>query len=138
MARTNIQNLGTIQYFRGDTNACPFQRTVNGSPIDITGYAYLLTVSRQNSPLAAEAAAAQIMQISGVIEPDQVSNIGQFSFAPAVLDYASIQDSDYIETPANSGILVAEFFYDIQETAPAGAIETFGKGLFQVLMDITK
>lgn len=136
MARSNIQSLPTIQYFRGDTNVCRFLRTVSGVAIDITGFSYLLTVSRANSPSAAEAAAEQIMQLTGVVDPDQNTNTGQFDFQPSVSDYTPLLDADFVD--AGNGQLVANLFYDVQETQSGGAIETLGKGDFQILMDITK
>lgn len=138
MARQNIQPLASIQFFRGDTNRCTFIRQVDDQPIDITGYAYLFTISRVNSPLAAQAAADQIMQLTGIVDPDQANNTGAFSFSPTVNDWMGVPEGDFVETPAASGILVASYFYDIQETQPSGPIETLGKGIVQVLMDITK
>lgn len=135
MARQNIPALQDVQYFRGDTNACPFSRTVDNVAIDITGFSFLLTVSRLNSPLSGEAVANQIMQLTGVVDPDQVANTGLFRFTPVVADYNSIVDADYVNT---NGVLVAQFHYDIQETNAGGNIETLGKGSFEVLMDITK
>lgn len=133
MARNSIQVLSTVQYFRGDTNKCQFTRTLNAVPVDITGFSYLLTVSRLLSPKAAEAAANEIMQVVGVLD-DAVN--GVFSFAPSVADYSTILDADYEQL--SNGVLVASFYYDIQETNAAAEITTIGTGTFQVIQDITK
>jgi hypothetical protein len=113
--------LGDIEMTRADSY--PLTLTVKSKstdlPIDLTGYAFLLTVNSEKDPTDIT---HQIFQVAGVVDPDQVTNKGKVSFTP---------------TSANTAT-VGKFYYDIQWTV-GGTVRSWNeKKKFVILQDITK
>jgi len=101
---------------RGDT--VPDQRTItdaNGDPVDITGYAYLLTINSERDP---DDATQQITQSTGVLV-DPGNGVVQFPWTTF-----NIEPSIY--------------WFDIQQTDDQGKIKTIEKDVYFVEQDITK
>lgn len=103
---------------RGDTY--PTQLIVkdeNGVIIDITGFAFILTVDPSEEPIDA---LANLFALTGTIVDGPA---GAVSFAPSV--------GEANQTPS-------EYYYDVQMTDLGGAIRTITKGRYTFLQDITK
>ena len=105
----------TISRFRGDTYPIPFTAKVNGTPIDITGYAFVMSLSTKENPSAAD----YVWQIGGTID-DTTNGRGHF---------------DLTEQQADQ---VGNFYYDVQVTDAAGKRHTPRKGRMVFTQDITK
>lgn len=107
-----------ITRYRGDT--IPDQFTIlqsNGSPQDLSGYAFLLTVNRTKDPLNI---ADQVFQVTGVISAP-TSGVVEFPLTDPQAD----------QTPG-------KYYYDIQATTPTGKKHTIQKGTYKFKQDITK
>ena len=107
-----------IDRVRGDTY--PFIFTVNdsaGSPIDITGYSFLLTVDPEESPTDAT---NNLFQLTGSIVSGPAGTV-EFSLTALQAD----------QEPAG-------YYYDLQMTDTATDIRTIAKGAWNVVQDITK
>ena len=104
---------------RGDTPTIPVQVTDDqGTPIDITGGTFVLTVDPSDSPTDA---VNNLFSTAGVIT--DAAN-GRVSFSPTAVD-----------TDQSPG----EYFYDIEGNVPLQfGIRTILKGGFQILQDISK
>jgi hypothetical protein len=113
--------LGDIEMTRADSY--PLILTVKskstGLPIDLTGYAFLLTVNSEKDPTDIT---HQIFQVAGVTDPDQVTNTGKVSFTPTSIDTAT----------------VGKFYYDIQWIVGSTVRSWNEKKKFVILQDITK
>jgi hypothetical protein len=113
--------LGDIEMTRADSY--PLILTIKSKstslPIDLTGYAFKLTVNSDKDPIDVT---NQIFQVAGVVDPDQVANTGKVSFTPTSADTAT----------------VGKFYYDIQWTV-GGTVRSWNeKKKFTVKQDITK
>ncbi len=114
--------IGDIVYSRGDSYAIVLwlKDKNTGEFIDITGYTFLLTVDPDKAP---EDDTHNVFQLVGLVDPDQETNKGKFSFKPT-------------EEQSNS---VGKLYYDIQFVDPDGNKRTFVKGFkFTLDQDITK
>jgi hypothetical protein len=113
--------LGDIEMTRGDSY--PLTLTVKskstGLPIDLTGYAFLLTVNSEKDPTDIT---HQIFQVIGIVDIDQVANKGKVAFTP---------------TSANT-VTVGKFYYDIQWTVGSIIRSWNEKKKFTIKQDITK
>jgi hypothetical protein len=113
--------LGDIEMTRADSY--PLILTIKskstGLPIDLTGYAFLLTVNSEKDPTDIT---HQIFQVTGVVDPDQVTNTGKVSFTPTSADTAT----------------VGKFYYDIQWIVGSVVRSWNEKKKFTIKQDITK
>lgn len=108
----------TITRFRGDTVPDQFTaKTVSGTPQDLTGYAFTMTVNRTKNPLNIS---EQLFALTGVIT-NPTGGIVQFT--PTALE------AD--QTPGR-------YYYDVQAITPSGARHTLRKGTYKFKQDITK
>lgn len=106
--------------FRGDTKPIAFKLWSDqaaGLALDITDYAFKLTVDPEEEPVDDT---ANILSLDGVIT--SVSD-GEFQFEPTALDM---------------DITPGEYYYDLEITDPAGNIETQFVKKFTIVQDITK
>lgn len=89
--------LGNIIMSRGDSY--PLNLTVKGKssglPIDLTGYTFILTVTKDKDPIDNT---TKIFEVAGVVDADQVINKGKVSFTPSSLDTS----------------IAGKFYYDIE------------------------
>lgn len=103
---------------RGDTT--PFTFTMleadGTTPVNITGFTYLLTVDPLEEPTDA---LGNLFQLTGTVT-DGPNGIVQFQLSV---------------TQANN---LGEFFFDLQQTDGAGDIRTVVKGEWEFKQDITK
>lgn len=118
---TKDHNLATLIRFRGDTYPAvftvrqkPSSVSVEGAPIDITGWAFALTINTEDNPVDAT---NQVASVSGVLT-DATNGVVSFSI------------------PA--GLLIGDMFYDVQSTNTLGHIRTHGKGVLTITQDINK
>jgi hypothetical protein len=113
--------LGDIEMTRADSY--PLILTIKSKstslPIDLTGYAFLLTVNSDKDPTDIT---NQIFQVAGVVDPDQVTNKGKVSFTPTSVNTATI----------------GKFYYDIQWSVGSTIRSWNEKKKFTVKQDITK
>lgn len=103
---------------RGDTG--PFQFVVkdsSGTPIDITGFSFLLTVDPNDIPIDAS---GNLFDLTGTII-DGPNGVFQFT----------LDATDADQTPAI-------YFYDVQMTDLASNKRTIIRGQWEVTQDITK
>jgi len=101
---------------RGDTYADVINISSAGSPLDVTGYTFLLTVDTQKAP---SDTSTQVYQLTGTIL-DAVN--GQVEFAPSAVQADQ----------------VGGFYYDVQMTDGAGRKRTVLAGKYKYVQDITK
>lgn len=106
-----------LTFQRGDTIRWTFTILNPSTPIDVTGYSFLLTVDPSSAPVNSS---MNLFQLSGVLL-DAPNGIVQFSMSPTQSD----------QVPG-------EYFYDLQMTDVAGSIRTIAKGSFSFEQDITK
>lgn len=104
---------------RGDSPVIPFRYTTTSSPngVDITGYAFTLTVSTEEEPTTT---ANEVFTAAGVIT---TASEGRFSFQPTTTD----TDLDVNTT----------YYFDISFVNGTQK-ETIAKGSITVLQDIGK
>jgi hypothetical protein len=107
----------TITRYRGDTAPDQFTITRDGVAVDITGYAFKLTVNSNDDPTDT---ADQLYSLTGSITD---AAAGYVEFAPTAME------AD--QTPG-------EYYYDVQQTDDLGAILTVAKGRYRYKQDITK
>jgi hypothetical protein len=97
--------LGNIEMTRGDSY--PLVMTVKGKtsrlPVDLTGYAFKLTVSTEKAPVDDT---NQVFQVVGVVDPDQVLNKGKVSFTPTTLNTANVLAKGYYDIQMTVGVIV--------------------------------
>jgi hypothetical protein len=112
--------------FRGDTYPAKFRATNEGSPqvLDITSYAFLMTVNSVKSPDANSSPIVgdQKFQITGTITD---AATGRFEF-------------QYTGSPAPQLLDPGTYYYDVQMTDGTGDIRTIIKGKYTIKQDITK
>lgn len=109
----------TIDRFRGDTYGNVFKiADSNGDPIDITGYTFKMTINSLKEPTDT---ATQIFQVVGTLVSP---SLGTVKFAPSSLQANAIEPGTY--------------YFDIQMTDGAGAIQTVATGKYIIRQDITK
>lgn len=109
--------MSDITRYRGDTRR--IRKTVRdgaGAVVDITDWAFVLTINSEADP---EDAAEQVAQLVGTIYD---APNGVVDFLPAVADVE----------------VAGTFYYDIQATDADGGFTTLDKGQFTLLQDITK
>lgn len=107
-----------IEFTRGDT--FPFVLEItdgSNNPIDITGYAFLLTVDPSETP---SDALNNLFQLTGSTI-DATNGKVQFALTGVQAD----------QTP---GV----YYYDLQQTDPSSSIRTIAKGTWTFIQDITK
>ena len=103
---------------RGDTAPFTVTVTTDGTtPIDVTGFTFLLTVDPAPNPTDAT---NNLFQLTGLIT-DGPNGVVQFSLTAGQAD----------QTPA-------VYFYDVQMTDTGSIITTILKGEWEVVQDITK
>jgi len=118
-----VKKLGDIDYKRGDTR--PIRLRIKdpetGSYLDLTGSTFKMVVDPEQSPADGT---NNIASIDGVIDPDQVTNIGRVSFTPTTTD------TDHVGT----------FYYEVQMIDTAGHVITLHKKpyKFKLSQDIVK
>lgn len=103
---------------RGDT--FPWTFTIldsEGSPLDVTGFTFLLTVDPAENPTTS---ANNLFQLTGSIVAPPTNGVVQFSMTALQADH------------------VGSFFYDLQMTDGSGNIRTVIKGPFTFEQDVTK
>ncbi len=106
-----------ISIARGDSPAIPVQVADDtGTPIDITGGAFVLTVDTAPDPVDAT---NNVFSVNGTIT--DAAN-GRVQFQPTT--------TDTDQTPN-------VYFYDVQMTL-SGSVRTILKGQFSISQDITK
>jgi len=88
-----------------------------GTPIDITGFSFILTVDPESDPLTS---ANNLFALTGNITD---ATGGVVEFAPSTVQ--SDQTPDV-------------YFYDIQQTDGGAAIRTIAVGPYEITQDITK
>ena len=116
------QAIGDIQYVRGDTK--PIIITVinktTGKAVDVTGCSFKFTVDPSLDPIGNT---ANLFQLDGVVDADQVNNKGKVAFNPTV------DDTNHF----------GSYYYDIQMIDTNLKKDTFVRGYkFIFLSDITK
>ncbi len=104
---------------RGDTYADEFtlKSKATGLPINLTGYAFTMTVDPSAAPVDA---AGNLFSLAGTIVD---AAAGRVEFAPSAVQ------AD--QTPGT-------YFYDVQMTDGAGRIRTVAAGKYKIVQDITK
>jgi len=110
--------MGSITRYRGDT--VPDKITVKDADdvvINITAYAFMLTVSSIKAP---PDTSTQLMQLTGVITSGP---LGTVEFSP---------------TAGEANVTPGKYFYDIQMTDGSGKIQTIDTGTYTFKQDITK
>jgi hypothetical protein len=108
----------TICWGRGDSDPKGFIiQDSNGVAVNITGFAFKLTVNSEKNP---SDQVNEQFSITGVLT-DAIN--GKVSFAPTVVD---------------TNIAPTTYFYDIEQTDGAGAISTLIIGKCIIVQDITK
>lgn len=111
--------LGDITMSRGDSY--PLNMTVKskttGLPIDITGYAFKLTVTTDKDPINTT---TKVFDCAGVLNVTPIT--GKVSFTPTTLNTAT----------------VGKFYYDIQMTVGAVIRTINEKNRFIIKQDNTK
>lgn len=110
--------MSDIERKRGDTYADEIvvKSKTTGLPIDITGYAFTMTVDPEKAPLTAD---NNLYQLTGAIVD---AAAGRVEFAPT-------------STQANQ---LGKFFYDVQMVDGAGRKRTIVSGKYTYSQDITK
>lgn len=101
---------------RGDSPVIPLTINSNGSPLDITGFTFTLTVNPLDDPPDDSGA---LFQISGTVTDGPN---GRVQFQPSTMDTT--------QTPDN-------YYYDIQMVG-GGSTRTILKGIFKIEPDITR
>lgn len=104
-------------FSRGDTPVFSFTLKEDGSPIDITGSSFLLTVDPSPAPTGS---GDNLFQLTGSI-PVGTDGVVQFQATAMQMDLAP-------------GV----YFYDVQWTDAASAIRTIIAGEFEIRQDVTK
>lgn len=116
--------LSDIEWSRGDSYPIPLRLKVKDSDpveyVDLSGYSFLMTVDSDKDPIDV---ATQQFQVVGVINPDQVTNIGRVHFTP---------------TSAQTDLPKGKYWYDVQMIDTASYIRTIAKFKFTITQDITK
>ena len=108
----------TITRYRGDTIADRLLvQDANGVVVNITGYSFLLTVSKDKEPASA---ANQLFQVAGVLTN---ALDGKVEFSPTA------EQAD--QTPG-------KYYYDVQMTNADGKIQTILFGRYTIRQDVTK
>lgn len=105
-------------FTRGDTLRWTFEvKEADGTtPVDITGFSFLLTVDPSSEPTDAS---GNLFQLTGTLLTP-ASGIVAFEMSPSQADRVGV------------------FFYDLQMTDAGSRIRTILKGAFQFDQDITK
>lgn len=104
---------------RGDTygDEISIISETDGTPVDITGFTFLMTVDTRKSP---DDASTVVYQLSGNI----LSGVGG--------------TVEFVPSEAQSDQLPTTYFYDIQMQDLTGRIRTIQKGKYKYVQDITK
>ena len=109
----------TVQRTKGDTYPEEFiLRDASQTPIDVTGFTFVLTVDTREEP---DDATTNQFQLTGVLED---APNGRISFQP------SQPNADLLDP--------GTYFYDIQQTDGASNIRTISKGQYIILPQITQ
>ena len=106
-----------IERYRGNTASDTFQLKVKGVAININGYGFLMTISKEKDPTDT---GEQLYQLIGTI--DSISE-GKFSFAPS---------------PVQADQELGDYFWDIEVTDSTGKTKTLEKGEYIFLQPITQ
>lgn len=105
-----------ITRFRGDTYPDNFTIKTNGSPVDITGFSFILTLSNKENPTTE----SPVYSINGVIEN---ASSGIVSFSP---------------TTENANQPNGVYYYDVEMTDGDGKKRTLVKSTYTYNQDISK
>ena len=115
-----MATLDDITWYRGDS--FPIELTIKdkatGNAVDITGYAFKLTVDELQDP---PDTSTKKFSVDGVL--DGTPSTGKVAFTPSTTDTA---------------ILPADYYYDVQMTDASSNIRTIAKYKFTISQDITK
>lgn len=107
-----------ITRHRGDTAADLITiQTSAGVAIDITGYAFILTVNSEENP------------------PDVATEL--YSLTGTILD-AAAGTVEFVPTAMQADQKPHEYYFDIQMTDDVGRIKTIDKGSYTYVQDISK
>ena len=106
-----------IERYRKNTAPDAFQLKVSGAGVNINGYGFLMTISKEKDPTDT---GEQLYQLIGTI--DSISE-GKFSFAPS---------------PVQADQELGDYFWDIEVTDSAGKTRTLEKGKYKYLQPITQ
>lgn len=113
--------LKKVTMFRGDSY--PLELTIKnkatGDAVPLTGFSFIMTVTTIKDPPDDTTVKFTVI---GVIDPDQVANMGKVTFTPTT------DNTDEI----------GKFFYDVQMTNASGHIRTIAKNNFDITQDNTK
>ncbi len=93
---------------------------VPGSPLDITGFAFQMTVNTEQDPDPGPPIGIELVTIAGTITDGPNGEV-EFPWSPANAD----------QTPD-------DYFYDVQQTDTAGRILTIAKERYIIQQDVTK
>lgn len=112
--------MSQITYYRADQYplVVTVKNAATGSPIDITGYTFKLTVNSEKKPADDS---NQIWQLDGDLDADPTTGRVVFDI-----------------TDTQTDIPVRKYYYDIQMTTAGGDVRTIAKDVFEITMDITK
>ena len=113
-------SLGEITWYRGDSYPILLTLKSDTVAINLTGYAFILTVDSIQNPPDDK---TKKFSVVGVVDPDQTVNTGKFTLKPTTTD-----------TNIDSGT----YYYDLQMTDPSGNIRTIAKDKWKMVQDITK
>lgn len=105
-------------FSRGDNPSFAFNlQNPNGTPIDITGFNYILTVDPSPAP------------------PDNTNNL---FFLVGAVTAPTQGEVTFQATNVQMDQPPGTYFYDVQETNDVAAVRTVIKGQFVIQQDITK
>ena len=91
-----------------------------GTPLDVTGFAFKLTVNTEQDPDPGPPIGTELVSINGTLT-DPVNGVVEFPWSAGEAD----QDPE-------------EYFYDIEQTDVAGKILTIAKERYIFQQDVTK
>lgn len=115
-----MATLSELTIYRGDsypTTITLIDKTTQ-TPVDITGYSFLLTVDKNQDP---ESSDTNEFQVVGELDVDPTT--GKVSFTP---------------TEDNTNLSKGTYYFDIQMTDASGHKRTIHKNKFIITQDITK
>tara|TARA_Y100000310_G_scaffold316724_1_gene368805 strand:+ start:205 stop:588 length:384 start_codon:yes stop_codon:yes gene_type:complete len=104
---------------RGDSPFIPVSVTSGGSPLDLAGGTFLLTVSTEEDPADNT---NQVFQVTGVVVGDSTN--GNLTFQPTETDNDLNPNTEY--------------FYDISAELASIGKRTLFKGKYEIAQDIGK
>lgn len=109
-------------HVKGDTYVgCTFTVTVNGVPLDLTGYVIEMALkTAKTNPNPEYKFSNQVVSgvKNGLIEITSIP--GRFSIPPQIID-----------------VKAGNYYYDIELVSPLGIVKTYVEGQWTILQDVT-